>query len=54
MFDFSEVNGICLGYAKETSGAGFGAGLGSQVISTAFDIVKSGVMDPEFLNEKAF
>lgn len=48
MFDFSEVNGICLGYAKGTSGAGFGAGLGSQVISTAFDIVKAGVMDPEF------
>ena len=48
MFDFSEVNGICLGYAKGTSGAGFGAGLGSQVISTAFDIVKAGVRDPEF------
>ena len=48
MFDFSEVNGICLGYAKGTSGAGFGAGLGSQVMSTAFDIVKAGVRDPEF------
>lgn len=48
LFDFSEVNGICLGYAKGTSGAGFGAGLGNQVISTAFDIVKAGVMDPEF------
>ena len=48
MFNFSEVNGICLGYAKGTSGAGFGAGLGKQVISTAYDIVKAGVLDPEF------
>lgn len=48
MFDFSEVNGICLGYAKGTSGAGFGRGLGNQVISTAYDIVKAGVSDPEF------
>lgn len=48
LFDFSEVNGICLGYAKGTSGAGFGSGLSSQVISTAFDIVKAGVLDPEF------
>lgn len=48
LFDFSEVNGICLGYAKGTTGAGFGSGLGSQVISTAFDIVKAGVQDPEF------
>ena len=47
-FDFSEVNGICLGYAKGTSGAGFGSALGSQVISTAYDIVKAGVDDPEF------
>lgn len=48
MFDFSEVNGICLGYAKGISGAGFGHGLGRQVISTAYDIVKAGVSDPEF------
>lgn len=48
MFDFSEVNGICLGYAKGTSGAGFGVRLASQVISTAYDIVKAGVYDPEF------
>ena len=50
LFDFSEVNGICLGYAKgiRGGGAGFGAGLGNQVICTAFDIVKAGVMDPEF------
>lgn len=48
MFDFSEVNGLCLGYAKGTSGAGFGARLASQVINTAYDIVKAGVTDPEF------
>ena len=48
MFNFSEVNGICLGYAKGITGAGFGAVLRSQVISTAFDIVKAGVTDPEF------
>ncbi|MDI9472679.1 MAG: hypothetical protein QM221_07170 [Bacillota bacterium] len=48
MFDFSEVNGICLGYAKGTSGSGFGKLLGSQVISTAYDIVKLGIDDPEF------
>lgn len=48
MFDFSEVNGICLGYAKGTSGAGFGRCLSNQVIGTAYDIVKAGVSDPEF------
>lgn len=48
LFDFSEVNGICLGYAKGVSGAGFGRKLREDVISTAFDIVKSGIRDPEF------
>lgn len=48
LFHFSEVNGICLGYAKSTKGAGFGSILSGQVISTAFEIVKSGVEDPEF------
>lgn len=48
MFDFSEVNGICLGYARGTIGSGFGAGLGKMVIDTAYDIVKAGVKDPEF------
>ena len=48
MFDFSEVNGIGLGYAKGTSGAGFGTGLANQVMNTAYDIVKAGVVDPEF------
>lgn len=48
LFDFSEVNGLCLGYAKSTVGAGFGDVLEAQVISTAYDIVKAGVADPEF------
>ena len=47
-FKFSEVNGICLGYAKGKSGAGFGNTLGRQVINTAYDIVKAGILDPEF------
>jgi len=47
-FHFSEVNGICLGYAKGTNGAGFGDKLTSQVMGTAYDIVKAGVSDPEF------
>lgn len=47
-FDFSEVNGICLGYAKSAAGAGFGKVLAQDVISIAFDIVKSGVEDPAF------
>ena len=48
LFDFSEVNGICLGYAKGKNGTGFGPVLSKQVINTAFHIVKAGVNDPEF------
>ncbi len=48
LFDFSEVNGLCLGYAKGSRGAGFGQIIGNQVMKTAFDIVKAGVDDPEF------
>lgn len=48
LFDFSEVNGICLGYAKGKSGTGFGPILSKQVIRNAFSIVKAGVNDPEF------
>lgn len=48
LFNFSEVNGLCLGYAKGTSGTGFGNVLRSEVMSTAYDIVKAGVVDPEF------
>ena len=48
LFDFSEVNGLCLGYAKGARGAGFGNKIGSQVMLTAYDIVKAGIEDPEF------
>lgn len=48
MFDFSEVNGICLGYAEGSTGTGFSGELASQVMSTAYDIVKAGIDDPEF------
>lgn len=47
-FNFSEVNGICLGYAKGTVGAGFGEKLREDVIGNAYEIVKAGVCDPEF------
>lgn len=47
-FKFSEVNGICLGYAKGKSGAGFGSIIGRQIVNTAYDIVKAGILDPEF------
>lgn len=47
-FKFNEVNGICLGFSKSVSGAGFGPKLSAEVVSTAFDIVKAGIEDPEF------
>ena len=34
--------------AKSKDGTGFGNGLANQVMSTAYDIVKAGVTDPEF------
>lgn len=48
LFDFSEVNGIGLGFSKKAPGSGFGAVLSKRVIETAYDIVKAGVTDPEF------
>lgn len=47
-FKFNEVNGICLGFSKSTTGVGFGPKLSADVLSTAFDIVKAGIEDPEF------
>lgn len=47
-FDFSEVNGICLGFSEKAPGSGFGFKLSKMVIDTAYDIVKAGVTDPEF------
>lgn len=48
LFDFSEVNGIGLGFAEEKTGSGFGKQLSKKVIDTAYDIVKAGITDPEF------
>lgn len=47
LFDFPEVNGICLGYASGIQGSGFGRLLSSQIIDTAYEIVKLGIDDPE-------
>ena len=47
LFDFSEVNGINLGFSESKYGAGFGIGLRKQVIGDAFEIVKKGSKQPE-------
>ncbi|HPG91895.1 MAG TPA: hypothetical protein PK675_00620 [Clostridia bacterium] len=46
-FNFSEVNGINLGYSESRYGSGFGPLLRKQVIDDAFDIVKKGSKQPE-------
>lgn len=46
-FHFSEVNGINLGFSESGGGAGFGKVLSKQVISDAYDIVKTGSSQPE-------
>lgn len=48
LFDFSEVNGIGLGFTEKAPGSGFGPLLSKRVIETAYDIVKAGITDPEF------
>lgn len=47
---FHEVNGINLGFAASASGAGFGPILSQQVISDAYDIIQSGMRDPELFH----
>lgn len=47
LFDFSEVNGINLGYSESMYGSGFGEKLRKQVIDDAFEIVKKGSKQPE-------
>lgn len=49
-FDFSEVNGINLGFSKGTRGAGFGKKLREQIIKDASDIIKSGSEQPEIFH----
>lgn len=46
-FHFSEVNGINLGFAESSYGAGFGEVLSRQVLRDAFKIVKKGSQQPE-------
>lgn len=46
-FDFSEVNGINLGFSSGRHGAGFGPGLRRQIIKDAYEIIKSGSEQPE-------
>lgn len=46
-FDFSEVNGINLGFSESERGSGMGVMLRKQVLCDAFDMVKQGTKDPE-------
>lgn len=46
-FRFSEVNGINLGFSESGAGSGFGSVLSKQVISDAYEIVKTGSKQPE-------
>ncbi|OAA85087.1 hypothetical protein [Clostridium ljungdahlii] len=50
MFDFSEVNGINLGFAKGKRGSGFGEKLREQIISDAKDIINTGSEQPEIFH----
>lgn len=49
-FDFPEVNGISLGYAKGKHGSGFGKTIQEIVISDAKEIVDLGENDPEIFH----
>ena len=49
-FDFSEVNGINLGFSKSKYGSGFGEQLRKQVLDDAFDIIKKGSAYPEIFH----
>lgn len=49
-FDFSEVNGINLGFSETRYGSGFGPLLRRQVMQDAFDIVKKGSKQPEIFH----
>lgn len=49
-FNFSEVNGINLGFASGKHGAGFGEQLRRKIIKDAYDIIKSGCVQPEIFH----
>lgn len=50
LFDFSEVNGINLGFSESTSGSGFGDQLSTIVLQDAYQIVKAGSNQPEIFH----
>lgn len=47
MFNFSEVNGINLGFSASKYGAGFGKKLREKIVADAFEIIKKGSEYPE-------
>lgn len=50
LFNFPEVNGICLGFANGTHGAGFGKKLRLQIINDAKEIIRLGENEPEIFH----
>lgn len=50
LFIFPEVNGINLGVAKESIGAGIGFILAKKIVTDAYAIVQAGCTDPEFFH----
>ena len=49
-FNFSEVNGINLGFAEGRHGAGFGKQLRQQIIKDAYEIIQNGCNQPELFH----
>lgn len=49
-FNFSEVNGINLGFAAGRHGAGFGKQLRKQIIKDAYEIIQNGCNEPEIFH----
>ena len=49
-FNFSEVNGINLGFAEGRHGAGFGRQLREQIIKDAYEIIQNGCNQPELFH----
>jgi hypothetical protein len=50
LFDFPEVNGICLGYSNSKNGSGMGRKLRTQIIIDAKQIIDAGNSDPEIFH----
>lgn len=50
LFDFPEVNGICLGYSDGKHGSGFGESLRKQILADAKQIIDAGVNEPEIFH----